>query len=503
VKQFTSCAQRLRSRSWRSVLALIAIVCLIAGAFGVAGISARAAGSLPCDIYASGGTPCVAAHSTVRALYSAYNGNLYQVKRASDNTTLNIGLLSVGGYANAAAQDSFCAGTSCVITIIYDQSGRNNNLTVAPAGGYVKTPDSPANASALSLTVAGHKVYGVYLPPRTGYRDDTATGTATGDNPEGEYAVVDDTHYNNGCCFDYGNAEKTNNNDGNGTMETIYFGNANYSGTGSGPGPWVMSDQENGLWAAGYPGKNSADLTLTSHYVTAIVNGGPNHWAIKAGNAQSGGLTTMWDGTRQAGYNPMRKEGAIVLGVGGDNSNGGIGTFFEGAMTSGYPSAATDNAIQASIVTAGYGSSVGGPTPTPTPTGGTTPTPTSGSYEAESSANTLGGRAVVVACTVCSGGLKVGNVGKGGTLQFNNIQVSSSGTHTLTFSYIDGDAGRTAQMSINGGAATTVTFHGTNNGNWNALQSMTISVQLKAGSNTILFSNASAAAPDFDRITVS
>jgi Cellulase (glycosyl hydrolase family 5) len=146
-------------------------------------------------------------------------------------------------------------------------------------------------------------------------------------------------------------------------------------------------------------------------------------------------------------------------------------------------------------------------TPTPTPTSGTTPTPTptsgSGSYEAESSVNTLGGRAVVVACTVCSGGAKVGNVGKGGTLQFNAVQVSSSGTHTLTIFYIDGDAGRTAQMSINGATATTVTFHGTNDGNWNALQSMTLSVTLKAGSNTILFSNASASAPDFDRITVS
>ena len=32
-----------------------------------------------CDIYAGSGTPCVAAHSTVRALYAAYNGPLYQV----------------------------------------------------------------------------------------------------------------------------------------------------------------------------------------------------------------------------------------------------------------------------------------------------------------------------------------------------------------------------------------------------------------------------------------
>eukprot|EP00666_Eupelagonemidae_sp_cell4sb_P017944 gene17944-biopygen6047 len=32
----------------------------------------------PCDIYGGAGTPCVAAHSTVRALYAAYRGPLYQ-----------------------------------------------------------------------------------------------------------------------------------------------------------------------------------------------------------------------------------------------------------------------------------------------------------------------------------------------------------------------------------------------------------------------------------------
>jgi hypothetical protein len=66
----------------------------------------------------------VAAHSTTRALLRAYGGNLYQVRRSSDNTTRDIGVLSTGGTANAAAQDSFCAGTTCVITVVYDQSGR-------------------------------------------------------------------------------------------------------------------------------------------------------------------------------------------------------------------------------------------------------------------------------------------------------------------------------------------------------------------------------------------
>src|SRR5215470_506521 len=61
----------------------------------------------PCDIYAAANTPCVAAHSTTRALYAAYNGPLYQIKRASNGATTNIGTLAAGGYANAAAQDSF------------------------------------------------------------------------------------------------------------------------------------------------------------------------------------------------------------------------------------------------------------------------------------------------------------------------------------------------------------------------------------------------------------
>ena len=35
----------------------------------------------PCDIYAAASDPCVAAHSTTRALYASYNGPLYQVLR--------------------------------------------------------------------------------------------------------------------------------------------------------------------------------------------------------------------------------------------------------------------------------------------------------------------------------------------------------------------------------------------------------------------------------------
>nr|WP_243639409.1 arabinofuranosidase catalytic domain-containing protein [Streptacidiphilus pinicola] len=323
--------------------------------------AAHAASQGPCDIYAAGGTPCVAAHSTTRALYASYDGPLYQVRRSSDGATTNIGLLSAGGVADAAAQDSFCAGTSCVITVIYDQSGRGNNLTPAPAGGYVTTPDSPADATAAPITIGGRKAYGVYTSTGIGYRDDSTNGVATDDSPEGEYDIVDGTHYDNGCCFDYGNAETTNHNDGNGTMEAIYFGNAKYWDTGAGNGPWIMADLENGLFSgSNINSQNPGDPTVDYRFTTAMVKGESNQWAIRGGDAQSGGLSTFYSGPRPAGYNPMHKEGAILLGIGGDNSDGGAGTFYEGAMTAGYPSDATENTVQTNINAAGYGPGGGG-----------------------------------------------------------------------------------------------------------------------------------------------
>jgi hypothetical protein len=309
----------------------------------------------PCDLYGSAGTPCVAAHSTVRALYGAYGGMLYQVKRASDKTTKDIGVLISGGFADAATQDTFCAGTTCTISIIYDQSPKGNHLRSAPAGGNKPTPDNEANAAALKLTVGGHSVYAVHVPAGVGYRNDKAAGIATGDAPETEYMVTSGTYYNAGCCFDYGNAETSNNDDGAGTMEAVYFGNSTGWGKGAGNGPWVMADLENGLFAGSSTAANPKDTPLASPYVTAMVKGRSGGFGLKGGNAQSGALATVYDGARPGGYNPMKKEGAIILGIGGDNSNSAQGNFFEGVMTSGNATDATDDAVQANIVAAGYG----------------------------------------------------------------------------------------------------------------------------------------------------
>jgi hypothetical protein len=138
-----------------------------------------AATAQPCDIYASAGTPCVAAHSTTRALYAGYRGPLYQVKRIADGATLDIrpAALHVGeqvAYADAAAQDDFCSHALCVLNIIYDQSGRGNNLYQAAPGTF-KGPakggfDTQPIADMAPVSIHSHKVYGAYFMPGMGLR---------------------------------------------------------------------------------------------------------------------------------------------------------------------------------------------------------------------------------------------------------------------------------------------------------------------------------------------
>ncbi len=314
----------------------------------------------PCDIYSSGGTPCVAAHSTTRALYDTYANGLYQVTRDSDGTTLDIAPVSAGGVSNAGAQDTFCAGTTCSISVIFDQSGHGNHLTRAPPGGFQGPApggyDNLADATAAPIMLDGKRVYGVFVAPGTGYRNNAASNTAIGDEAQGIYAVLDGTHYNDGCCFDYGNAETSSTDTGNGHMETIYFGNNRVWGTGAGNGPWIMADLENGLFSGENPKQNEQDASISYRFVSAFVKGEPNHWAIRGADATKGSVATYYDGVRPSvdGYNPMSKEGAIILGIGGDNSVGGQGTFYEGVMTSGYPSDDVESEVQANVVAAKY-----------------------------------------------------------------------------------------------------------------------------------------------------
>jgi hypothetical protein len=137
-------------------------------------------------------------------------------------------------------------------------------------------------------------------------------------------------------------------------MEAIYFGNCNVWGTGSGNGPWIMADLENGLFSGSNPKNNAGDSSISHRFVTAVVKGKSGNLAIRGGDSTTGALSTFYNGVRPSGYNPMKKQGAIILGIGGDNSHGAVGTFYEGVMTTGYPSDATENSVQANIIAAKY-----------------------------------------------------------------------------------------------------------------------------------------------------
>jgi hypothetical protein len=289
-------------------------------------------------------------------------GKLYQVRRASDKTTKDINVLSAGGFADSATQDTFCTGTTCTISTIYDQSPKANHLTVTPPGGWLDNGGTEANATAAKIKVNGHTVYGVYTTGSfdaavggVGYRNNKTSGVPTGDQPEAMYMVASGKHYNQWCCFDYGNAETNNKDNGPGTMEAVYFGTSTQWGRGSGTGPWVMADLEDGVFGGKTFSAEPTNTSITADYVTAMLKGKAGGFALKGGSAQSGTLKTLYDGGRPSGYDPMKKEGAIVLGIGGDNSHTGEGTFFEGCMTAGYPTDAIDDAVQANIVAAKYG----------------------------------------------------------------------------------------------------------------------------------------------------
>lgn len=357
----------------------------------------------PCDIYKAAGTPCVAAFSSTRALFADYDGPLYEVKRASNGATLNIGVLSRGGYANAAAQNAFCARTSCVVAKIYDQTADHSDLvpqgpTTAPYSNTTYAHD-PVSASALPIVAGGHQVYGLKFvdDSPTGVPCFTAAsciashgqaynnghkrakGVAVNGQPESAYGVFGGTFSGNQCCFDFGNSEIKGTDDGNGTMDAINFSRDCWDACGPNGGPWIEADLENGMFMTGTPTRTaqsptaliggsfesgdgfccdatSRNLAMRYPFVTGMLNNpGSKTFTIKGAKATTGGLTTFYDGPTPPGkgYSPMRQEGAIILGSGGDQGTT-AGEFFEGVMTIGVPSTSAEAAVQANIVGVHY-----------------------------------------------------------------------------------------------------------------------------------------------------
>ncbi len=77
---------------------------------------------------------------SLRKLKSSYSGNAIQVRRASDNTTQDIGF--VNNQLDTATLNSFCSGTDGFVTIWYNQSDTSNNAIQTTAANQPKIYDS-------------------------------------------------------------------------------------------------------------------------------------------------------------------------------------------------------------------------------------------------------------------------------------------------------------------------------------------------------------------------
>lgn len=80
------------------------------------------------------GVPTLTVPAGALGLYSVikttgWAGNCLQVRRSSDNTTLDIGFS--GNVVDFAAADAFAAGSNLFVTTFYDQSGNGKDLTQA------------------------------------------------------------------------------------------------------------------------------------------------------------------------------------------------------------------------------------------------------------------------------------------------------------------------------------------------------------------------------------
>ena len=72
-----------------------------------------------------------------------------------------------------------------------------------------------------------------------------------------------------------------------------------------------------------------ANSPIDNEFNTLMLKGRKCEMTLKGGDAQQGELVVKYDGGRptHADYNPMRKQGGLVLGTGGDNSDRAMGIF--------------------------------------------------------------------------------------------------------------------------------------------------------------------------------
>jgi hypothetical protein len=415
----------------------------------------------PCDILAAAGTPCIAAHSLARRMLAAYTGSLFQVTRASDKTTFNVGTLSTG-LIDAAAVNSFCSGTTCTITIIYDQTGTpssGNNLIVDAANGKSPAPLGwTTPPSGVTVPVA------IIIPGEGYYQGTCCNGGGTVGMPQGNspitvYMVIENNSkgdYIDGCCGSYGDTESPTEDAGKGSMFSLAYSTGGEGPVGIGTGPWPGIDLENGVYLYG--------LTPIQQYLSIFgrYDRSNTGMTLKSGDATQGQLSTLYNGFLPAGYT-MNLQGGLSLGRGGDGSNAPT-DFIEGAILASATTDATDNAVQANL-TGFYGLAQAGTinttlaitsaTTLPSGVAGTaysqTLTASGGSGTDYSwTVPSSGGSLTAVGLSLSSGGVLAGSSPTAGSASFT-VEVTDSASNTATADF---------SVAINNGPGATFTVAG-------------------------------------------
>jgi hypothetical protein len=320
----------------------------------------------------------VAAYSAVRALSAGYQGPLYQVRSNSSvqnpgtgGQTHDIGI-TPEGFADSDALDAVCSGTLCTVSLVYDQSGGGNHLSLAPQS---PTEIEFENYETVirkddgsdELVVGGQRVYSLSMEANEGYRlPRVGDGVPLGSEPQGIYLLADGTHHGAACCWDFGNASPEPSDPSQEIVTNALFLGTGFWGRGAGAGPWFMADFGVGVWAGGTsPGDpgwgasaddglvNPDNPTLAVPFALGFLKTNESDWSLGVADAETAdGIISAYSGGLPVELN---NRGGIILGVGGDNGNSSYGTFYEGAVVAGFPSDATELAVLRNVQAAGYG----------------------------------------------------------------------------------------------------------------------------------------------------
>ena len=340
---------------------------------GGAGGSTAASG-LPGDVAKAAGTPFVAAHAMTRALFAAYTGPLFRALRVSDKQEKDIGTVAATGLVDGVTLGTFCSGTSCKVTTLYDQSGNDMWRADDPSTnqpGTVKPCDlmdiqywQMSNGTNVPVAVESGPMW--KSPAQCLRNRDKTKNMPTGSKAQTEYAIFHGQYLNNNCCFNYGNTGNAVHYSGPGTLSALNLSKIAFWSQGTGSGPWPMVDFETGVYAgntakcgSGVPSSvactstgQNANPSVTFDIVTTIFkHNGVNHWALKTGNAKAGTLSVNVDlAALPNGYSPLKQEGGLGLGEGGAGDSNGTGGFSEGGVIAAETADSTDDAFQKSIV---------------------------------------------------------------------------------------------------------------------------------------------------------